>query len=1017
MACSSEDGEQNHAKLMQLHDPCSNTLKALLEFEMLKTVTPIDQLLLKNKKQISRKVGQTAKDLLFPKGNQPTNVDAWDISLFCCILRICCMLQPTQDNDVNAVRITRNEIAHSPKPCISNADYAKHANVFKTFITNTLNYINDQDLKAEINEQVQEAERPVSKQVIRAFITSHKSYHAIADEVKEHIDEKHEIVMQEFQDFKRFISTLPKDWQSKLKPPDLASFKLLVKECSPDEEKKISQILVRIFGEELGKKCSTLSDDTCKELKDVVGILVKRLREKADLIDAEYGCVCIFTRFYDFSSYMDFLDYLMNGKLTEAALPLQSALRCCFGIESLQVELVMEDEQFLHCFLNTLDCVKNVCSALRTVTRDIDQDAPDTDVPDIIMSTFNTELEKNSDLTLSKNDADKYGQVLKDAIKVLIAGNSQKQATAVRTEQEINRLTKDYNKTEEESISTTGENEMQSNLGEAEVIRSPKQCAESVDRLMLCKGKVSDVEEWSLEKADDLVIISNEQSFGNIDKVLLHQGTTGRVQLPALEKGEAAEGHLIQESTHSVDEDLLPKDSKILPGMDLELSSQGKADDFRSTKQNEESKTQLQKDPPSDQNQLLPVEAGEEEEITRVTKQFFEPVDATRSPHEYGHYQSLPIEAEEEIIRVTKQSFESVDEALLPLGLCLDKVSKGSVIFKCKPTRPEALETLTSFCNYGRIKEVIPAFFRVPTALENLPKEGFVQRLTIYAAFIDYEKERNLQDVTLKFQRYSENEAEKEQKDPKIKTRMSDKTLRSTELIYQGIVRFTIEDKELKVQTFMPLVRSDQDLIWRGGMNEIRRPVDARIERKKCFEDFGVQTVMRVGGMNARRRLLDLYIESEKCFIEFVPCIIPDVVNEGLYMALASLKFEECPDCCVCETNTIAKRRKEKKITMWEWNQKNEDLIRRKEKKITMWEWNQRNEDLIRRKEKKITMWEWNQRNEGSWMSGILEILSVWWEQATVKKAEVEKEARILERPRRRSWIWGILGNLRVWRD
>ncbi|WAR11158.1 hypothetical protein MAR_036234 [Mya arenaria] len=800
MACSSEDGEQNHAKLMQLHDPCSNTLKALLEFEMLKTVTPIDQLLLKNKKQISRKVGQTAKDLLFPKGNQPTNVDAWDISLFCCILRICCMLQPTQDNDVNAVRITRNEIAHSPKPCISNADYAKHANVFKTFITNTLNYINDQDLKAEINEQVQEAERPVSKQVIRAFITSHKSYHAIADEVKEHIDEKHEIVMQEFQDFKRFISTLPKDWQSKLKPPDLASFKLLVKECSPDEEKKISQILVRIFGEELGKKCSTLSDDTCKELKDVVGILVKRLREKADLIDAEYGCVCIFTRFYDFSSYMDFLDYLMNGKLTEAALPLQSALRCCFGIESLQVELVMEDEQFLHCFLNTLDCVKNVCSALRTVTRDIDQDAPDTDVPDIIMSTFNTELEKNSDLTLSKNDADKYGQVLKDAIKVLIAGNSQKQATAVRTEQEINRLTKDYNKTEEESISTT----------------------------------VSDVEEWSLEKADDLVIISNEQSFGNIDKVLLHQGTTGRVQLPALEKGEAAEGHLIQESTHSVDEDLLPKDSKILPGMDLELSSQGKADDFRSTKQNEESKTQLQKDPPSDQNQLLPVEAGEEEEITRVTKQFFEPVDATRSPHEYGHYQSLPIEAEEEIIRVTKQSFESVDEALLPLGLCLDKVSKGSVIFKCKPTRPEALETLTSFCNYGRIKEVIPAFFRVPTALENLPKEGFVQRLTIYAAFIDYEKERNLQDVTLKFQRYSENEAEKEQKDPKIKTRMSDKTLRSTELIYQGIVRFTIEDK---------------------------------------VEDFGVQTVMRVG------------------VIEFVPCIIPDVVNEGLYMALASLKF------------------------------------------------------------------------------------------------------------------------------
>ncbi|XP_052813652.1 uncharacterized protein LOC128240804 isoform X2 [Mya arenaria] len=652
-------------------------------------------------------------------------------------------------------------------------------------------------------------------------------------------------------------------------------------------KKKISQILVRIFGEELGKKCSTLPDDTCEALKDVVGKLVKRLQEQAELIDAEYGCVCIFTRFYDFLSYMDFLDDLVNGKLTKIALPLQNALRCCFGIEDLQVELVMEDEQFLQCFKNTLECVKNVYPLLKKTTRESDQgdktlpnsatqssvhsDAPVADVPDIIMSTFYTELDNNIDLTLSKNDANKYGMVLKDAIELFIAGQSQRQAPAVRAEREVKRLTKESIKTEEESISPTGKDQVQSYPGEARAVRLTKQDAESVDELMLQKG-------------------------------------TDHVLSPALEKGEAAEGHFKQESTQSFDKDLLPKDSKILPRIDLKLLSLRKADVFRSTKQNEESETLLQKsnDPPSDQDQLLPVEAEE--------------------------------------------------------GLCLDEVSKGSVIFKCKPTRPNALETLTSFCNSGRIKAVISAFFSVPSALENLPQAGFVQRLTIDAAFVDYENERNLQDVTLKFQRYSENDTEKEQKDPKIKSRMSDKTLRSTELIYQGIVRFTIEDKELKVQTVMPLVRSGQDQIWSSGMNEIRRPVGARIEREKSFteisscvqpdvvnkdiskrqdfrklqllhifsqdfemqelfhrkrpdllieelhrmrqdllkeelfhrmrQELKVQTVMPLvrsgqdqiwsSGMNEIRRPVGARIEREKSFTEISSCVQPDVVNKDI---------------------------------------------------------------------------------------------------------------------------------------
>ncbi|XP_052814986.1 uncharacterized protein LOC128241902 isoform X2 [Mya arenaria] len=644
MACSEEDEAQCYAKLMQLQKPAGNTLKALLEYEIKKKRLSIDQVLLSHKKKILRKVEHSAKDLLFPKGKQQTNVDKWDISLFCYILRTCCMLQPTQDNDVNDVRTTRNYIAHSPKPCVSNADYAMHANVFKTFITNTLNHINDQDLKAEINEQVQEAERPVGKQVIEAYTICHKSNSSVVDDVKEHLDKHHAVVLDKFEDLEKLINTLPKESQAKLEPPNLASFKLLIKNCSPDEEEKISQVLVRIFGEHLGKKFSTLPEETCEGLKHIVGQICKELQKMVDLTEAKYGCVCITIRFYDFVSYMDFLDKSVNGKLTEIALPLQNALRCCFEIEDLQVEFVMNDEQLLDCFDHTLECLKNVYSSLMKTTHVNEQDgnthpnnneqstlysaAPVTEVPDILMSTFCTVLDKQSDLSISKNDAEKYGQVLKDAIEIFTAGSM------IQSEKEQD----------------------QSPPGEAEVnIRSTKQSAESEKEALLLKGKGQ--EQFRAAGAERELNLKRQSAKTNEESI--STTGTGHFQSPALEKGGAAEGHFKQESTENVDEDLLSKDFKNLPVIDLDPSSLGKAKYIRVTNQYEESETLLQKR--TDQYLPLPVEAEKDKHYHVASM----PGSMIQSEKEQD--QSPPGEAEVNI-RSTKQSTESEKEALLLKG-------------------------------------------------------------------------------------------------------------------------------------------------------------------------------------------------------------------------------------------------------------------------------------------------------------------------------------------------------------
>ncbi|XP_052813653.1 uncharacterized protein LOC128240805 [Mya arenaria] len=64
----------------------------------------------------------------------------------------------------------------------------------------------------------------------------------------------------------------------KTMPPYQASFTLR-QDCSPNDEKKISQVS-RLFGEEMGKKRINLPEDTYEALKDDVGSFGQRFQEK-----------------------------------------------------------------------------------------------------------------------------------------------------------------------------------------------------------------------------------------------------------------------------------------------------------------------------------------------------------------------------------------------------------------------------------------------------------------------------------------------------------------------------------------------------------------------------------------------------------------------------------------------------------------------------------------------------------------------------------------------------------------
>ncbi|XP_052813655.1 uncharacterized protein LOC128240807 isoform X2 [Mya arenaria] len=435
MAFSEEFGGENYAKICKIQAIVVEVQKALLVQETRINGNTIDQFLLNNKKDILNfDIGKRFNTVLFPKGNQTTDLDKWDLTLFCLILGNVCKLPSTQDNDVNQVRITRNVIHHLPKPSISDSDYLKFANVFKKFIANALNYMNDQNLKAIINQKVDKAELPVCSEAVEAFQMSHALYlkdKCTVEELKEHMNGHNYNVLKEFEALKAALCTLPEKIISQIKPPQEVSFKLLLKNCNPEEEKELSEEQVRLFDTEIKDKSIELSHDDCTKAKDAVRSLVKRLKNKGvEPTNATHGCVCMFVRFKDFSSYMDFFEKILHGKTNKFSNPLQNLLRSCYKNDDLKVEMVMNAEQILFCFEHTLKCLKDARECAITNSADKHAQKPvlskDPSDPfeitesDIIMSTFESELHKISDLYLTKSVEQKCQHALKAAIEKIV---------------------------------------------------------------------------------------------------------------------------------------------------------------------------------------------------------------------------------------------------------------------------------------------------------------------------------------------------------------------------------------------------------------------------------------------------------------------------------------------------------------------------------------------------------------------------------------------------------------------
>jgi hypothetical protein len=115
----------------------------------------IDEFLLKNKSLIlKQKLGKNKQDVFFPQFGQ-TNLDNWDLCMFCLILEETCDLTHITKMYIKKLLKIRNKLCHLNDPTLETRKFEEYTEQMKCSFEYCLKEINDDMFTEEMNALVQ----------------------------------------------------------------------------------------------------------------------------------------------------------------------------------------------------------------------------------------------------------------------------------------------------------------------------------------------------------------------------------------------------------------------------------------------------------------------------------------------------------------------------------------------------------------------------------------------------------------------------------------------------------------------------------------------------------------------------------------------------------------------------------------------------------------------------------------------------------------------------------------------
>ncbi|WAR16213.1 hypothetical protein MAR_030807 [Mya arenaria] len=342
--------EEHFTKLvLYLQKPCLKLFRALLN-KCVETLYPgqtVYQILLTKKSiLLNTRHGHNNKNRYFPVdatgADQPTNLDTWDIGMYVYILTRYCNWLGNQGHVID-IKSLRDAVCHLGFPQISSSDYERHFETIKKFIRDMLLYIGNDSLEQEIKLDVTNLEGPLTKDFIEYAQICHKLYQGdqrLMEIVQDHmsVTESHGQMFQMlFTELQEVKSRLPQNVLTQATPPDNASVLMRLKNCTPEEEDEVSDLLVGCFSDVIHQteEFQVSAVDESEKLKSAVRQAFQELCH-GRVSNAEQGCLILYLTFDSFESFLDFIDGVFSGAITDMFRALQTAIRDTFNKPNLE---------------------------------------------------------------------------------------------------------------------------------------------------------------------------------------------------------------------------------------------------------------------------------------------------------------------------------------------------------------------------------------------------------------------------------------------------------------------------------------------------------------------------------------------------------------------------------------------------------------------------------------------------------------------------------------------------------
>ncbi|XP_053394348.1 helicase with zinc finger domain 2-like [Mercenaria mercenaria] len=313
----------------------------------------IDEFLARHKIAIlQKKPGKNKRNIYFPStGN--TDLEQWDLNMFCYILIETCDLTPTLCMYVEKLPKIRNKLCHLNEPTLEDVKFQDYKDKIKCCFKNCLKEIDDAEFKNEIKLLIKSfASGPLTLEDTLKSI--HTFYHMELDQMEklDKLDqgqtEMNEKLDRNLEKLESIESRLPQGT-----PVDVPGMGIVisVNSCSNDKEKEVLGVLVKHFNQIINNKESTLKEDLPNGALHTIREAVEQtfhefLKMGRHIVKVEQKCILLVVKCTSIGSFVNLLRDYRNDALTKQLSGLETAIRSLDGCEDVELETAIDKDEF-----------------------------------------------------------------------------------------------------------------------------------------------------------------------------------------------------------------------------------------------------------------------------------------------------------------------------------------------------------------------------------------------------------------------------------------------------------------------------------------------------------------------------------------------------------------------------------------------------------------------------------------------------------------------------------------------